>query len=125
MSFHCPECSQRESLRILKRIELAPDARSDEISLQVIRCDTCGFQGLAAYEESSRGALGSESVDHYGYTADAQSIKSVISLINQCPAPRDSGCKCTSHRHLNLRDTTGRWINPGYEPGQRTFPIVL
>ena len=125
MSFRCPECSQDKSLRIVNRIELAPDARSDEISLQVIRCGACTYQGLAAYEESSRGALGSESVDHYGYNADLHAIQSVGSLIKKCPSPGEASCKCASHQELNQRDRSGRWIKPGYEQGQRIFPLVF
>jgi hypothetical protein len=125
MSFRCLECSQGKPLRITGRIELAPDARSDEISLQIIHCSTCGFQGLAVYEESSRGALGSESVDHYGYAADSSAIQAVRSLIKQCPAPGNANCKCASHQELNRLDPSGRWIKPGYKPGLRTFPILF
>jgi len=38
MGFQCPQCSHLKSLRITSSIELALDARSDEISLQVLHC---------------------------------------------------------------------------------------
>jgi len=125
MSFNCPICHVQKTLRIVNRIELPSDARSDEISLQVLRCMNCGYQGLGVYEESSRGALGSESVDHYGYTVEPEVVRNVDSLIIKCSKPKDSGCKCNSHQLLNKRDQNGRWIRPGYEQGQQTFRITL
>jgi len=123
MSFQCPQCSNRKSLKIIISIELEPDARSDEISLQVLGCRDCGYEGLGVYEESSRGALGSESVDHYGFDADQKVIRSVESMIKRCSKPREARCKCRSHQKLNKRDQSGRWIRPGFEPGQMTYPI--
>jgi hypothetical protein len=80
---------------------------------------------LAVYEESSRGALGSESVDHYGYHAGQKVFRSVQSLIKRCPAPNNARCSCPSHRELNKRDQSGRWIKPGLEAGQQTYPILM
>jgi len=125
MSFQCSKCGHRKSLRIISSIELAPDVRSDEISLQVVGCQECDYEGLAVYEESSRGALGSESVDHYGYDADQKVILSIQPIIKRCPKPRDARCNCRSHQKLNRRDQSGRWIRPGFEPGQKTYPIKL
>jgi len=125
MSFQCPQCANLKSLRIIKSIELAPDARSDEISLQVLRCQDCGYEGLGVYEESSRGALGSESVDHYGFQADKKTIHEIQSEINRCPKPKDARCNCRSHQKLNRRDQSGRWIRPGFIPGQKIYPIKL
>jgi hypothetical protein len=59
MSFVGPEC-HANSLAITQSIELPPDGRSDEISLQIVACQACGFAGTAVYEESRRGALDSE-----------------------------------------------------------------
>jgi hypothetical protein len=123
MSFQCPQCANRNSLKIVKSIELAPDSRSDEISLQVVRCQDCKYEGLAVYEESSRGALDAESVDHYGYSVDREMLRSIKSLINNCPEPRDARCVCSSHQKLNQRDKSGRWVKPGYETGETTYPI--
>ena len=125
MSFQCPQCANLKTLRIINSIELAPDARSDEISLQVLRCRDCDYEGLAVYEESSRGAFGSESVDHYGYHADKKTIREIQSEINRCTKPRDARCNCRSHQKLNKRDVSGRWLRPGFEPGQETYSIKL
>ena len=56
MAFLCPDCSAK-SLIIAMRLELAPDSRWDEITLQTIACASCGFRGVAVYRESRRGAL--------------------------------------------------------------------
>ena len=125
MSFQCPQCSHLKSLRFTSRIELAPDARSDEISLQVLRCRDCDYEGLAVYEESSRGVPDSESVDHYGYHAKREIIRAVRALIKSCPARKNARCTCISHQKLNQRDQTGRWIRPGIEAGQQTYPILM
>lgn len=123
MSFQCPSCTNKKSLKIIESIELPPDSRSDEISLQVVRCITCNYLGLAVYEESSRGALGSESVDHYGYLADQKISKTVQSMIMRCPKPRNAKCECATHQELNNRDKSSRWLRPGLEPGQQTYPM--
>jgi hypothetical protein len=125
MSFNCPNCQGRKTLLIANRIELAPDARSDEISLQVLRCMNCGYEGLGVYEESFRGVLDSESVDHYGYDVNPDVVRNVDSLIKKCSKPKDSRCKCNSHQILNKRDQNGRWIRPGFERGQETFRIMM
>ena len=57
MSFACPECLTK-SLKITAKLELPPDSRSDEITVQVVACSRCGFAGVAVYEESRRGAHG-------------------------------------------------------------------
>lgn len=125
MSFQCPQCLGLQSLQIIASIELVPDTRSDEISLQVVRCRDCRFEALAVYEESTRGALDSESVDHYGYQVARKDLFSIKSLIKGCPRPRDAGCSCASHRQLNQRDSSGRWMRPGFEPGQKVFPMRI
>ena len=122
MSFQCPRCSQ-SSLKIVKSIELAPDSRSDEISLQFVRCQDCKYEGLAVYEESTRGALDSESIDHYGYSVNQNLLRLIKSMINHCPQPRNARCNCPSHQKLTLHDKSGRWIKPGLEVGDTTYPI--
>jgi len=54
MAFQCPECKRDSSLRIVQRIEVPPDSRSDQITLQVVRCGSSQFEGIAVYEESRR-----------------------------------------------------------------------
>ena len=125
MSFQCPSCANKKSGMIIDSIELPPDSRSDDISLQVVCCSTCNYQGMAVYEESSRGALGTESVDHYGYLADQEISRSVQSLIKRCPKPGNSKCKCAAHLELNKRDKSGRWLQPGLLAGQQTYPMKM
>jgi hypothetical protein len=109
MSFRCPECSSRRSLKINLRIELPPDSRSDEIAVQIVNCSQCDFSAIAVYEESRRGAMGSESYDHRGYRVGAADLKTVRQMIKQCPRPRDKRCRCATHRRLGKRDASGRW----------------
>jgi hypothetical protein len=124
MGFQCPECNNK-TLKIVDRIEMPPDARSDEITLQVIRCGVCNFEGIAVYEESRRGALESETIDHYGYTLDGQELKSIKALIKRCPEPANYRCACDSHQKLIERDGFGRWVKPGFTSKQKTFIIKL
>jgi hypothetical protein len=106
--FRCPECSH-SSLKIERRIELPPDSRSDEIALQIVTCSQCGFAGIAVYEESRRGALDSESVDHRAYRTTPADLKIIRQAIRACPKPRDNRCRCASHRRLGRKDASGRW----------------
>jgi hypothetical protein len=107
--FRCPECSIANSLYISASIELPPDSRSDEITLQIVTCRACRFEGLAVYEESRRGALDSESVDHRGYHASQGDVRELKRLIGDCPKPHDARCSCPTHRRLGRRNAAGRW----------------
>ncbi len=124
MGFHCPACKNK-SLKINEWIELPVDARSDEITLQVISCGICNFNGLAVYEESRRGSLDSEMIDHYGYTLDRRELKEIKSLIIRCPESANPHCVCESHKMLNQRDAYGRWIRPGLENETFIFRMDL
>jgi len=106
--FVCPECSAK-SLRITDRLELPPDSRSDEITLQVVSCSDCGFEALAVYEESRRGPLGDESFHHTGYYLNREDLDALKGKIRRCPKPKDHRCRCASHRSLEHRDSSGRW----------------
>ena len=109
MPFQCPECSTAKSLRITSRLELPPDSRSDEITLQIVKCSRCAFAGIAVYQESRRGALDSESVDHTGYRVNAGDWKALQEVIKRCPTPSKWRCRCAAHRKLGRTDATGRW----------------
>lgn len=112
MAFECPECSAHRSLRIMARIELPPDSRSDEIALQIVKCARCGFAGVAVYEESRRGALENESFDHRGYRVGQAELAALRKTMRQCRQPGNRRCDCTAHRELGQRDIGGRWIAP-------------
>ena len=108
MSFICPACSTKR-LSIALSLELPPDSRSDEITLQIVECAQCGFAGVAVYEESRRGALDSESVDHYGFRVSASDLRTLKKTMKRCSQPRNSRCVCRAHRTLGRTDAAGRW----------------
>ncbi len=70
-AFECPECNNN-TLTIEKSLELGPDDDSDEVAIQKIKCRECGFEGLALYKESRRGA--NECVNHYGYKTTSRRV---------------------------------------------------
>jgi hypothetical protein len=109
MPFRCPQCKSPGSLDIAASIELPPDSRSDEISLQVVACSDCQFRGLAVYEESRRGAIDSESWNHIGYWVSPDAVASVLKAIRSCPTPRNAKCKCPAHTSLGKKDVRGVW----------------
>ena len=109
MPFLCPECSISQSLKIKAKIELPPDSRSDEITLQIVECSRCRFAGIAVYEESRRGALDSESFSHVGYRVSAKDLGMLKRTIKQSPKPNDPRCECSAHRAMGGRDVGGRW----------------
>jgi len=109
MPFRCPECSGSKTLHITARLELPPDSRSDEITLQVVKCTDCRFAGIAVYEESRRGALDSESIQHTGYRVGADDLKTLQRAIRRCPKPESWGCDCAAHRRFGTHDASGRW----------------
>lgn len=109
MSFSCPECSGASTLRIVSLMELPPDSRSDEITLQLVTCTRCGFSAIAVYEESRRGRLNSEAVDHRGYRVSETDLTRLKSLMKRCPNRKDRRCNCRSHLVLGKKDKSGRW----------------
>ena len=107
VAFQCPEC--RGTLRITDRIELPPDSRSDEITLQIVGCRDCRFAAIAVYEESRRGALDSESIDHRGFRLAAADLKALRKQMRSCPQRGNPRCECATHRWLGRTDMSGRW----------------
>ena len=110
MPFLCPECSRRGSLKIALSIELPPDSRSDEITLQTLECSDCGFEGIAVYEESRRGSLGSESFSHTGYHLSKGELGNLRKAIRSCPDRKNWRCRCPAHRRLSRTDAAGRSV---------------
>ena len=121
MAFQCPECQSPGSLRITSSIELPPDSRSDEIALQLVACARCGFRAAAVYEESRRGSLDSEAVDHVGYRVARETLESLATQVAACPQPENRGCDCESHRILGRTDDSGRWC--GLVDAAGRFPM--
>ena len=107
-------------LNITQSLELPADSRSDEITLQVVKCTRCGFETIAVYEESRRGSFGDESVDHRGYYVSESGLRKVKKKISQCPSPRNGRCKCHVHKQLGSKDKSGRWNGlAGIDIGRR------
>ena len=99
--FICPDCNNN-TLKISKSIELGPDSRSDEYSLQAIECKKCGLVGVSTYQESRRGA--GESWGHLGYKMEKDEYKKFLNLLNNCINPTNIKCTCTAHCHFNVKD---------------------
>ena len=109
MTMVCPECSKAGWLKITANLELPYDSRSDEIALQIIKCMHCRFETIAVYEESRRGAMGEESIDHRAYYVKESDLEWVKKQMSYCPMPRNSRCLCKIHRKLGSKDKSGRW----------------
>lgn len=109
MPFRCPQCLTRDSLEIIAGLELPPDSRSDELTLQVVACKACSFRGLAVYEESRRGYLEMSSYHHIGYWVSPDAVESVLKAIRACPDPFNGRCECDSHLSLGKKDIHGMW----------------
>jgi len=107
--FICPDCSGQGSLKIVLSIELPPDSRSDEITLQIIECSACRFSGIAVYEESRRGPLDSESFHHTGYHLTKSQLRDLRKAIKSCPDRTNWRCRCPAHLRLSRTDAGGRW----------------
>ena len=124
MPFICPECAQR-TLAITEALELPPDSRSDEITLQAVSCSACGFAGLAVYEESRRGSFDTESVDHRGYRVSRADLHVILRAVRRCPRPSDPRCGCAAHRELGRTSASGRWDGLRDVELKESFPMVL
>ncbi len=125
MPFVCPECSRHGSLNIVLSIELPPDSRSDEITLQTVECSDCGFTGIAVYEESRRGALGSESFSHTGYRLSKSDFGDLGEAIRGCTDRRNQRCRCPAHRLLSRTDAAGRWVALRDLEATDAFPVKI
>ena len=114
MAFRCPRCDAR-SLAIVSAIELPPDHRSDEVTIQIVKCSGCRFEGIAIYEESRRGALDSESWSHVGYMIDRDGLRSLKKALAACHRRRDPQCKCPAHMALRRQPPGAGWedVIPG------------
>lgn len=106
---NCPYCAQ-PSLEISAVLSLPGDSRSDEISFQLFLCRGCGRKAAGAYEESRRGSLDSECVDHYADQISESDWERAQELIKLCPTPREEECGCCAHRQLGRTNEMGRWL---------------
>ena len=107
-NFNCPVCGKPE-LGIAQRLELPPDGYSDELTLQTIQCNACALRGVAAYEESRRGA--SESFHHYGAQISGDDFAKVTADLRRCPTPGDRNCGCDIHqKYYDLENDSWRGL---------------
>ena len=116
----CPRCG-RPALAITAALDLPADGRSDEISVQLLRCGGCDLRAVGVYEESRRGW--EESVDHRGWVVDQEVWASLAAEIGRCPAPRDHRCGCPLHRAWGAQDELGRWRGLAAVRAGDWFPI--
>ena len=93
--FKCPAC-QGYSLKIERSMELPP-SDVDETSVQTVKCETCGFRGIAVYEESRRGSMSSDSFRHLGYEVSDEDLQFVENGFRLCPYPQNKDCRCETH----------------------------
>ncbi|MEW6265772.1 MAG: hypothetical protein AB1641_22090 [Thermodesulfobacteriota bacterium] len=125
MGFVCPACATKDALEISLFLELPPDSRSDEITVQLLRCRSCGFPGVSVYEESRRGSLFEEAWDHQAYGLEEEEWRRLARLISVCPNRRDPNCLCSGHLELNRRDGHGAWLGlTGFRLG-KPFGMVI
>ncbi len=125
MAFRCPACQGPRSLQIVSSLELPPDSRSDEITLQLIECSRCDFIGVAVYEESRRGALDDDSFDHVGYPVAPALWNRLWEMIERCPDPRNPRCTCPTHRLLGAQNALGRWKGVDGVSYRQAFALEL
>lgn len=112
-------------MKIVQSMELPPDTRSDEITVQTLKCKNCSFDGLGVYEESRRGALNSESFDHRGYYVKTSIIDYITKMIGLCPEPNNPRCNCPAHLALSCADKFGRWSLLDNVPNDGLFKIKI
>ena len=116
MGLQCPKCLNY-SLKITDKLELPPDSHSDEITLQVIRCDQCSFEGIAIYEESRRGNLNDYSYNHTGYEVSIKALNQIKSVIkNNQKIPQ---------RFFEVYDENKRWVWINSQTPKKVFPIKI
>ena len=108
MAFGCPDCGKC-TVAIVSRIELRSDSKWDEIALQLIRCNECGFKGIATNQENRWGAMDSEVVHHHGYHVEPELWQSLKTLIETCLERNSDHCTCASCEKLNACDENGVW----------------
>jgi hypothetical protein len=124
MPFICPNCGAL-SLEIVHTIELAGDARSDEISLQQVGCIACGLRGAAFYQESRRGRLDEETWEHAGLVLENEDNRRLAELLGSCPDPTNPACGCPAHRLFGQVSADGNWNGLDRFKPLQSFKMIL
>jgi len=113
MAVSCPECSTPDSLHVERGMELPPDQWSDEIYFCIVECASCGFRGVAVFEESRRGALDSECMRSAVYRVPAEELSALQAAIEHCPTPKDRTCRCLDHLAVAQAHAQGERLRGG------------
>jgi hypothetical protein len=108
MSIACPDCGRTEGLRLVRRLVLPGDRRSDEISLEVLACP-CGFKALAVAEQARQTSLRNADPERVVYRLPPAAVDLIDFLMAQCPSPAEEYCTCPAHTALNRRDLRNQW----------------
>ncbi len=104
-------------------MELGPDERSDEVTLQIVRCAACGLAAVAVYEESRRGALDDESVFHAAFPTDEDALDEMRDIFASCRAPENPDCQCRGHQRA--REMLEERLEPVGVDWENPMPIVF
>lgn len=83
-NFFCPGCKKHDALMIKLSVEIPEHTVFDDVDIQSIRCNNCKKSGMGIYEESRRGNLQDETVNHYGYWLDTESQLNLDQLLESC-----------------------------------------
>jgi len=110
MGLQCPKCLAG-ALKIVKKLELPPDTRSDEITLQIIKCKNCSFEGIAVYEESRRGNLDAFTFNHTGYILSRKALNQAKRAIKN------------NYKFFEVYDENNRWVWTSSQHFKEVFPI--
>lgn len=104
MRFVCSHCKQA-GLLVTQTLELRSDDQYDEIQLQLLNCEICGYQLAGVYQESRRGMLDGEIVCHQGLLLKSSDLQRLGELFQACPHPADRWCNCETHQALGTGNT--------------------
>lgn len=119
--FRCPGCKE-VSLDIIDGLEVMPQGIYQEASVQICKCNKCGFTASATYEESRAGRLGSEIVHHYGCQIENAQYEMLEKLIESCPDSSNKKCGCAGHNQLRaLYEQRGK--GPWEKSKPEIFPV--
>ena len=115
MEFKCPAC-EKNSLQGEMGMELPPSGDSDEVGVATVKCENCGFRGIAVYEESRRGSLAGLTRS-FLYELSEKDLQFIESGIRVCPDRGNKRCQCETHLAWARLD----WLFPRHVTIKRWF----
>jgi hypothetical protein len=123
MSFKCPQCGDPDSLEIVASIQLPKEQCINEVTLQVVECNSCQFGALAVYEEKRHSPMDTRDWKHVGYLVQENELQAVKQAILECPERLNPDCRCPVHARLGLCDVSGEWV--GLDGIDMSRPFVM